>query len=238
MNISHEFWRHLKLFGLCFCFWEALNIKKVQRYAHTLLRNWSNDWGFRSCVRHIYVFLGFFCLAGADSPLTLPLNFRWFNWTSSELFSHDEVIHASFIHPEWQRERVFFFLRLFYSGARQLVCCFFFFWSALALSINTTTPQRWRAGDVLMADQANQVSNPQHPAVSKKMNVGAKWRHWAQPHLQEQKWSREYKKMHLGEYLEQCTYFSMFFLAMSQLVSCVTVLTVVWGDALATQLTV
>lgn len=32
----------LKLLA-CVFVWEALNIKKVQRYSHTLLKNWSND---------------------------------------------------------------------------------------------------------------------------------------------------------------------------------------------------
>lgn len=32
----------LKLW-LVFLLWEALNIKKVQHYSHTLLKNWSND---------------------------------------------------------------------------------------------------------------------------------------------------------------------------------------------------
>lgn len=99
---------------------------------------------FAFCVRHIQDFFFFSCrLAGANLLITFGLNFRWFNWTTFELFSRYEVTHTSFIPPEWQHEKAFFtfWFREHVSETLPAV-----FWSALTFGIDTTTPQRSMQG--------------------------------------------------------------------------------------------
>lgn len=163
----------------CVFVWEALNIKKVQRYSHTLLKNWSNDWEFyvlRSSHSRFFFFSC--CLAGANLLITFGLNFRWFNWTTFELFSRDEVTHTSFIPTEWRREK-----RLsshFGLGSTSARLCLL---SSDQHLRSASIPQlrskacRGKAGVVFMADQANQATPPPPDTVSRKMRADAKWRH-------------------------------------------------------------
>lgn len=147
----------LKLLA-CVFVWEALNIKKVQRYSHTLLKNWSNDWEF--CVlrsSHSRFFFFSRRLAGANLLITFGLNFRWFNWTTFELFSRYEVTHTSFIPPEWQRERLSSHFGLGSTSAR--LCLLFSDQHLRSASIPQLHSEacRGKAGVVFLADQANRA---------------------------------------------------------------------------------
>lgn len=113
---------------------------------------------FAFCVRHIQDFFFFSCrLAGANLLITFGLNFRWFNWTTFELFSRYEVTHTSFIPPEWQRERLSSHFGLGSTSAR--LCLLFSDQHLRSASIPQLHSEacRGKAGVVFMADQANQA---------------------------------------------------------------------------------
>lgn len=105
-------------------------------------------------------------LAGVNSLTTFGLNFRWFNWTASELFSCYEVMHTSFICPEWRCERLPSHFRFGSTSAR--LCLLFSDHHLRSASIPQLHSKacRGKAGVAFMADQANQVPH-QPPSFGK-----------------------------------------------------------------------